>query len=222
MRLKVEIEKDFTGFIINYLINYEIIMVAFEEKEEFNVLYFDQFNKNENDFIIKKTSNEPVFNPFFEGLNSILEPLKHFKLSFVDLEESLSRIATARDDFDEIYIEADIISGAVFPLDAIIKIEMRVINKLEDEISLIIFNDSIFSLSIKDIANNEMTLISTPELVEPKKISIKRRMVHRQVLTFQLNFNSSKYTQFVLQANIQLNGKEKNCVMSPITVLFRE
>lgn len=222
MRIKTEIDKDLTGFLITYFIGFGINMVAFEEKDEFNVLYFDKLTNNGSSCIIEKNSNDSIKNPFFEGLESMINQVNHFELSFVDIEDSLDKIATGRNDFGEIYIEADIISGVVFSLDATVKIEMRVINKLEEEINLTIFNDSMFSLSIKDIANNEMALISTPELEKSKKVSIKRRMVHREVLTFQLNFNSSKYTQFVLQAKILLNGKEKNCIMSPIIVIFRE
>ena len=222
MRIKAEIDKDFTGFLIDFFNNYGINMVAFEEKDDFNVLYFDKHKIVEKSFILRKISKESIDEPFLKVLEPLINQVNHFELSFVDLEDSLDKIATVRNDFEEIYIEADIISGSIFSLADNIKIEMRVINKLEEEINLTIFNDSMFSLSIKDIANNEMALISTPELEESKKISIKRRMVHREVLTFQLNLNSSKYTQFVLQANFQLNGKEKNFIMSPIIVIFRE
>ena len=123
-------------------------------------------------------------------------------------------------DFD---IEIEVKEGVVFPLKARISVTVKVINKSDKEVVLEnIGREFLFTLLVRDMADNELLELAGNELDTPVNLTIKPGEVYTENITFNINTDTPMCAKLVFQTvTFNYNGNPTFYMMPPLHVILK-
>ena len=168
-------------------------------------------------------SKEYVTDDFRKELVELYKKHKNIFVALTDKRQAETKPAILEFNGTDFDIEIEVKEGVVFPLKARISVTVKVINKSEKEVVLEnIGREFLFTLLVRDMADNELLELAGNELDTPVNLTIKPGEVYTENITFNINTDTPMCAKLVFQTvTFNYNGNPTFYMMPPLHVILK-
>ena len=168
-------------------------------------------------------SKEYVTDDFRKELVELSKKHKNLFVSLVDKREAENKPAILEFNGTDFDIEIELKEGVILPLKASLSVTAAIHNKSNKEITLgNIDREFLFTLSVRDVADNELLELAGTKLETPVNLNIKPGETYTESLSFTINTDTPMCAKLVFQTvTFTYNGNPTFYVMPPLFVVLR-